>query len=197
MSEIILPDFGRLVTKARVYDLQESVCAARYSHAAPEHCSSAITPKTIRLAQAPAGSGHDCFLKGIRVSFDLRITLKAWAEGERYHFFDIVTSESTMHRIIYATTDQICENDAVDPLAAALLIDKIEKYNEAPSEENFLGVIYNIPSGFMLTARISTNYMQLKTIYAQRKTHRLPEWRSFCEWITTLPHSEMITGEGA
>jgi hypothetical protein len=34
---------------------------------------------------------------------------------------------------------------------------------------------------------MTTNYRQLKTIYHQRKNHRLPEWREFCEWILTLP----------
>lgn len=42
---------------------------------------------------------------------------------------------------------------------------------------------------------IETINRQLKTIYQQRKNHRLPEWRSFCEWIEELPHSEFITGK--
>ena len=51
-----------------------------------------------------------------------------------------------------------------------------------------------MPSGLELTARMTTNYRQLKTIYAQRKNHRLPEWRRFCEWIEDLPMSELIIG---
>lgn len=43
------------------------------------------------------------------------------------------------------------------------------------------------PSGLLLTARITTNYLQLKSIYAQRKTHRLPEWKQFCMWVEGLP----------
>ena len=31
--------------------------------------------------------------------------------------------------------------------------------------------------------------------HAQRKNHRLPEWRMFCDWIKTLPYSFLITGE--
>lgn len=49
--------------------------------------------------------------------------------------------------------------------------------------------------GLRLTARITTNYRQLKTIYQQRKNHRLPEWRAFCAWIETLPRAEFITGK--
>ena len=52
---------------------------------------------------------------------------------------------------------------------------------------------FKVPSGMELTARMTTNYRQLKTIYRQRKDHRLPEWREFCRWLETLPHSEWIT----
>ena len=61
-------------------------------------------------------------------------------------------------------------------------------------DDAFYRLIYNIPSGFEYTAGMVTNYRQLKTIYTQRKNHRLQEWRDFCKWIETLPHSEWITG---
>ena len=47
-----------------------------------------------------------------------------------------------------------------------------------------------------LTARLTTNYRALKTVYSQRKNHRLPEWREFCKWIETLPYAdELIIGK--
>ena len=59
----------------------------------------------------------------------------------------------------------------------------------------YLEILYSNPCGFILTARMTTNYRQLKTIYAQRKNHRLPEWRELCKWIETLPYAkELITG---
>ena len=69
------------------------------------------------------------------------------------------------------------------------------EYNENPTSDNYLKLLYNCPVGIRLTAGMSTNYQQLKTIYAQRKNHKLPEWRTFCEWIRTLPYSELIIGE--
>ena len=69
-----------------------------------------------------------------------------------------------------------------------------EIYLNDPTPENYLVLLYNVPVGFQLTAGMTTNYRQLKTIYAQRKTHRLPEWREFCKWIESLPYSELITG---
>ena len=56
----------------------------------------------------------------------------------------------------------------------------------------YLEILYSNPCGFKLTAGMTTNYQQLKTIYYQRKNHRLPEWRTFCEWIKTLPYFKEI-----
>ena len=61
------------------------------------------------------------------------------------------------------------------------------------SAEMYLEILYSNPAGFRLTARMTTNYRQLKTMYLQRKDHRLPEWRAFCKWIETLPHADFIT----
>ena len=63
-------------------------------------------------------------------------------------------------------------------------------------DELYLQILYTNPCGMKLTARMTTNYRQLKTIYAQRKNHRLPEWRVLCAWIETLPNQEFITGKG-
>ena len=61
-------------------------------------------------------------------------------------------------------------------------------------EGDFLKLIYNIPTGFKLTAGMVTNYRQLKTIYDQRKNHRLPEWHGVCEWIESLPYMRDFLG---
>ena len=61
------------------------------------------------------------------------------------------------------------------------------------ANQKYLEILYSNPAGFKLTARMTTNYRQLKTIYFQRRTHRLPEWRVFCEWIETLPYADFIT----
>lgn len=68
----------------------------------------------------------------------------------------------------------------------------IAQYNADKTEANFLTVLSNCPQGIMLFMRVSTNYEQLRTIYLQRKNHKLPEWREFCEWITTLPYAQQL-----
>ena len=54
----------------------------------------------------------------------------------------------------------------------------------------YLEILYSNPAGFMLTARMTTNYRCLRNIYIQRHDHRLPEWQKFCKWIETLPYAE-------
>jgi hypothetical protein len=97
-----------------------------------------------------------------------------------------------MHRIAKMDIINNC-NGYVTREAIDNLLVLARQYNDEPTAENYLAVLYNIPTGFELTARMTTNYRQLKTIYKQRKTHRLPEWRKFCEWIETLPSHEFIT----
>jgi len=50
-------------------------------------CTDTLTQNIKKLAHAKSGSGHDNFLKGVIVQFDLTFTIKAWTEAERYHFF--------------------------------------------------------------------------------------------------------------
>ena len=154
----------------------------------------------IRLAQAPLGSGHDNFLNGIIVQFDLTFTNKAWVEAERYHFLDFISSQSTMHRMARFDLDK-SYIEYVDPRIVAIMKEKVETYNKLLKEDKdnprlktmYLELLYSNPAGFKITAKMTTNYRQLKTIYAQRRHHRLPEWQAFCDWVLTLPHSELIT----
>lgn len=147
-----------------------------------------------KLADTPMGEGHDNALCGIIVQFDLKFTIKAWTEAERYHFFDIVSSQSTMHRLNQMNLDEsfikYTDKEIIERLKYLR-----DRYNEDNTIENFLTLIYSCPVGLQLTAGMTTNYRQLKTIYRQRKNHRLPEWRQFCAWIETLPLSYLITGE--
>lgn len=153
-----------------------------------------------KLAKAKTGSGHDNFLKGIIVQFDLTFTLKAWTEAQRYHWFDFISSQSTMHRITRMDIGNCC-NKYVWHQTIQMLELKSKHYNSLEdkstkeAKELYLEILYNIPTGFQLTAGITTNYQQLKTMYHQRRHHRLPDWQMFCDWVETLPHSKWITGK--
>ncbi len=201
-----------VVSNVCVYGFDESVRGSKYPMATDlSKVSEEVTERTLKLANAPAGSGHDNFLNGVIVQFDLTFTNKAWVEAERYHFLDFVSSQSTMHRITKFDLDQ-AYIEYTDPRIIEIMKEKTKEYNDLQNDikrlqeegkdtgtlrtvaaEKYLEILYSNPAGFKLTARMTTNYRQLKTIYAQRKNHRLPEWRAFCEWIETLPNADFIT----
>lgn len=181
-----------VVSSVSIYGLLPSVQASKFPMSTNTNTSPEPTETTYRLAQCEPGSGHDQFLTGIVVQFNLTLTNKAWVEAERYHFLDFVSSQSTMHRIAQFDLDQ-AYIDYVDPRVVEVMKKLVAEYNSDPTPEKYLRVLYSNPAGFRLTARMTTNYRQLKTIYRQRRNHRLPEWRAFCEWIETLPYSEWIT----
>ena len=186
---------SELVNNCKVYGFEDSVKASKYPMAVDiSKCTSEVTERTKSLAGCETGTGHDNFLNGIIVQFDLTFTIKAWTEGERYHFLDFVSSQSTMHRVAKFDVGKQCIG-YVKQQTIDLCEELSKEYNSNPTLENYLTLLYNIPVGFRLTARMTTNYRQLKTIYQQRKNHRLPEWWTFCAWVKTLPMaSEFITG---
>ncbi len=186
-----------IINNVKVYGIENSFRVSKFPMSVDvEKCNADYTNTTKRLGRAERGSGHDNFLKGIIVQFDLSFTIKAWTEAERYHWFDIVSSQSTMHRLSSMNFDEcFCEYVTDNTKNEMNRLKYI--FNKTKNLEDYLTLLYNCPTGTILTAGITTNYQQLKTIYAQRKMHRLPEWRLFCEWIKTLPYSELITGEEA
>ena len=187
-----------LITNVSVSDIKESIIASGYPMKKrlpqlEEHTE--LKDKDIKrakqLASVASGSGHDCFLKGIIVSFDLTFSEKAWTQAERYTWFNFVSSMSTMHMLAKMEPVYMSYTDknVIEAFTKVL-----KRYLANPTDENKLSLLYSYPSGLLLTARIMTNYLQLKTIYNQRKNHFLPEWREFCDWIQTLPKSYLITG---
>lgn len=191
-----------LINNVEVYGLGKSIKVSKYPKSINiNDCTEDITKRTVSLASADRGSGHDNFLKGIIVQFDLCFTIKAWTEAERYHWFDIVSSQSTMHCITKFDIRNQCYK-YVDKRIIDIIEEKVNYYNSIEdkssdeAKEAYLDVLYNVPVGFQLTAGITTNYQQLKTIYYQRRNHRLPEWKEFCKWVETLPYFKELILKG-
>lgn len=182
------------VENVKIYDLEESVKASKYPMAVNTNdCTSEITETVRKLGSSEKTSGHDQMLTGIRVNFDLTFTNKAWIELERYRFIEFVSSQSSMHRV--AKFDlQKQYNEYVDKRMILIMEELKNTYNQTKNKEDYLKLLYSNPCGFELTARLTTNYRALKTVYSQRKNHSLPEWRNFCEWILTLTNFKELTG---
>lgn len=182
-----------VVKNAVVYGLNKSIQVSKYPMSInTDSCDDVVTDGVNARGKTSAGTGHNNFLLGIVVQFDLTFTIKAWTEAERYHFFDIVSSQSTMHRISRMDFDKACI-EYVDHRIVEVINELKNKYLKTKDAEDYLKLLYSCPTGLKLTAGISTNYLQLKTMYKQRKDHRLPEWKAFCKWIKTLPYSEWLT----
>lgn len=188
-------DYNEVVSNIAVYGLEESIIRSKYPMAVDvNECTNAVTPRTLALGSCETGTGHDQFLTGIIVQFDLTFTIKAWTEAERYHFFDFVSSQSTMHRLPRMKIAEQCIK-YTDSEVIRRAEELVAIYNADPSEDNYLRLIYSVPVGLRLTAGMTTNYRQLKTIYYQRRNHRLPEWRAFCKFLETLPmFMKLISG---
>lgn len=212
------------VKNVKIYDLKESVIACRNAMrlTPPEYTQEEFEkslPRAIKLVQASKNGNvkcHDNFLVGVRVSFDVTYPQYWSPQAQRYHWFDIVSSASKMHRLTKMDTDKCC-NKYVDWDSIKTLDKWIKRYNickeattfnplivtlrnnEKVSLETkedalyffFMKCISNCPCGFELFMRVSTNYKQLQTIYTQRKHHVLREdWQSFCNFIESLPYAK-------
>ena len=183
----------KIVGNAKVYDLKSSVMASKFPMSLnPEKCSEEITKRTISLGSSKPGSGHDQFLSTIYVNFNLTFSKQAWNELTRYRFIFYCSSQSVIHRVTRMDIDGQTNEYVTDEMIE-LLNTYIDEYNENPSHENYLKVVYNTPTGLVLTARISASYRALKTVVQQRSNHKLLEWRELCEWIHTLPHFDELT----
>lgn len=189
------------VDNVRIYGIEESIIASGYPMQTETFNMNEINLKdkdlkrAIHLGNAVAGSGHDCFTKGITVQFDLQVPEYIWRQLDRYHFIDYVSSQSKMHRILKLDIDKACNKYVLDSTKETLknLIDTYNREtNDLGKKELFNHIIANTPSGLMLTARMTTNYLQLKSIVNQRSNHKMQEWRLLCDYFKTLPMFDMV-----
>ena len=183
------------VANVNVYDLEKSVIACRNSMRTtpPEYTQEEFEkslPRAIKLAQTNSSMGEDNFLCGIRVAFDIKYPNYFTPELQRYHFLDIVSSSSKIHKL--AKMDmQTCFNKYVTEETRLQMSELVELYKNSPNYENFMLLISNCPLGVELFMRCTTNYRALKTIYKQRKNHILrDDWQiGFCKnFIEKLPY---------
>lgn len=187
--------------------------------------------RIFKLGNVASGTGHDNFAKGILVQFDVKYPAYWSPQFQRYHFADIVSSMSKMHRLVKMDTKK-CFNKYVDKAVIDNLNYWIEIYNDMKNDDKYyylekempgtvrvlelgeykqtilntllqndwkivktlnkyevyMKIISNCPMGFEMTMRVTTSYLQLKTIYLQRKYHKLKEdWTAFCDYCENLP----------
>ena len=133
------------IDNVKVYDLEESIKASKYPMSVDTYsCNKDITNTVLNLGTSKKGEGHDQFLTGIRVAFDLTFSNKAWVEMERYRFVEFVSSQSTMHRV-----SKFDISMQVNEYVTSNTIDEVNRlkdaYIKSQDKEDYLRLLYNLP----------------------------------------------------
>ncbi|MEG0370492.1 MAG: hypothetical protein RR590_05720 [Hungatella sp.] len=151
-----------------------------------------------------AGSDHRKFLRQIFVSVDITAPLYWWKEYDTYKVATVANSTSTMHKIHSKPfTMEDFSHDHMTPDTLAFMhtiVAQLEtirlRYLADKNKSDWYDLIQLLPSSYHQMRTCSCNYETLINIYASRKSHKLAEWHTFCDWIQTLPYAgELITAE--
>lgn len=165
---------------------------------------------------AKNGSVHAKYRRMIIVYLDITAPLYWWKEFETYKVGTVANSCSTMHKIaneeftlkdfshehLITREKPSYEGDAPELPNAVWLLNRTiqtlnqyrELYLQTKDKKYWWQIIQLLPSSYNQKRTIMLNYEVLANIYHSRKGHKLDEWNEFCEWIESLPYSEIITG---
>ena len=149
-----------------------------------------------------AGTDHRKFMRMITVYIDILAPLYWWKEFDTYKVGTVANSCSTMHKIAdkeFTLEDFSCEHLYAPLQDLRPMIDLLnmyrERYLETKDKNEWWQMIQLLPSSYNQRRTVMLNYEVLANIYKSRKGHKLDEWNSFCDWIESLPYSELITGK--
>lgn len=158
-----------------------------------------------------AGTDHRKFMRMIVVYLDITAPLYWWKEFDTYKVGTVANSCSTMHKIAakeFTFDDFSCEHlERRASLTLNKVIDDLNYYREyyiSLAKQNVSGadtkakdiwwqMIQLLPSSYNQKRTVMLNYEVLANIYKSRKDHKLDEWHTLCDWIESLPYSELIT----
>lgn len=150
-----------------------------------------------------AGTDHRKFMRMLPVHVTITAPLYWWKEFDTYKVGTVANSCSTMHKIAdkeFTLEDFSTEHLYSDELDFFKeLIDRLngvrELYLESKKKEDWWQMIQILPNSYNQRRTVMLNYEVLANMYHARKNHKLDEWLVLCEWIKTLPYSELITLE--
>lgn len=86
-------------------------------------------------------------------------------------------------------------NIASEKLKRTDLTEAERKHVLAQQKLYWWQMIQLLPSSYNQRRTVMLNYEVLANIYKSRQNHKLDEWHTFCDWVESLPYSELITGE--
>lgn len=177
----------------------------------------------LALRLAKGGPVHAKYRRMIEVWVDITAPLYWWKEFDTYKVGTVANSCSTMHKIAdkeFELSDFSYEhllNGSADPDDVILVefddktipfaplnilgnvVDMLNfyrfKFLETHDKRYWWQMIQLLPSSYNQKRTVMLNYEVLHSMYFSRRNHKLDEWHTFCDWIKTLPLSELITQE--
>lgn len=175
-----------------------------------------LNDKDLAMRLAINGPVHAKYRRMITVYVDITAPLYWWKEFDTYKVGTVSNSCSTMHKIHekkftlddfsheHLVKDEDVENfDYYFIFGESTLKETIKALNiardgylETKDKKYWWQMIQLLPSSYNQRRTIMMNYEVLSNIYHYRRDHKLDEWREMCDWIKTLPYSELITLEG-
>ena len=147
---------------------------------------------------AHAGSDHRKFLRQIFVSVDITAPLYWWKEFDTYKVGTVANSTSTMHKIhskAFERSDFSCDRlddaglEALDSLIVYLEAERVKFCENKENRQPWHNMIQLLPSSYNQMRTVTMNYENLINMYYARKTHKLAEWHTYCDWIRSLPYA--------
>lgn len=165
---------------------------------------------TLMTNLAKTGDDHGKVLRYIDVTMDVDAPLYWWKEADTYrvgvapHPTDIeLNSCSTMHKIHVKSFElDDFSHEHMRTMSLNQLKDTIRvlniyrhKYLDTKDKMYWWQLIQLLPTTYNQRRTMKLNYAVLRNMYHARKHHKLDEWHVFCEWIESLPYSEVITGD--
>ena len=165
-----------------------------------------LGPNDMNLARRLrlAGSDHRKFIRQIFVSVDITAPLYWWKEYDTYKVATVANSTSTMHKIHSKefsiedfSHDHLTEEGLESLKRTVEDLERIRlRFLEEKNKEDWYSIIQLLPSSYQQMRTCTMNYESLINMYFSRKSHKLEEWHTFCDWIKTLPYAkELILAE--
>ena len=145
---------------------------------------------------AVAGSDHRKFLRQVFVSVDITAPLYWWKEFDTYKVGTVANSTSTMHKIHAKefsrddfSHDRLDEGglNLLDMTVAYLESERQKFLANKEDRQSWHNMIQMLPSSYNQMRTVAMNYENLINIYYARRTHKLAEWHTLCDWIESLP----------
>lgn len=154
----------------------------------------------LMMRLANAGSTHAKYRRMITVTCDITAPLYWWKEFDTYKVGTVANSCSTMHKVhAKEFTRDDFSHERLSRAGLAVLEIVITELNEQRNAflstkdmEHWHNMIQLLPSSYNQRRTVQMNYEVLVGIYRDRKNHKLAEWHTLCDWIKSLPYSELI-----